>query len=446
MGILAFTNPTTGEKVGKKIPFIPPEFVKSWWASDKEGKTPLTEARLEDTVYFHVDTKGIKEGFEIEFKLYDYDSFLGYNDEFRDILNPDDDKFPDKEIIKTAKVDKNKHASIELKLDNSWEKLIAEEWPLKEIEMYWTADCDEVGLKQDLPADKGQYLKVRYSKRDLYVKPATTGYHLPEMVSSKGGLLLLVNMGQDKAKEFLGGKIDSAISGIALAKLEAGKLISNQGKEYTRGAEVIKTKDVYTSEGKLLKNVSQADNMGNASYTTKGISQYDYFATVGTRVKILGFLKQSLDIFDVYDLFKFAKATHENGLDHSKPLSIPLGPLTPISSLAGILVSEMANDIDQSLEEVFQMQLDEAKELGVEAVKYIAKHNDYRYEVVEIYKSTSQKMLQGKFKTYLELDDFNTTWGIDHYNEEKVAILSRKVTDPITKKDNYIIETLFINE
>ncbi len=79
------------------------DFIRGWWSDDPEGKNELVKAYLEDTVYFHIETKGIKEGEELKLKLYDYDRFL-----FNDWINPDDDEFPDKEIHKTARVKKSR--------------------------------------------------------------------------------------------------------------------------------------------------------------------------------------------------------------------------------------------------------------------------------------------------------------------------------------------------
>ena len=49
----------TGESKSCTINILEPEFVKGYWTSDEKGTTILKEAKLGDTVYFQVDTKGL---------------------------------------------------------------------------------------------------------------------------------------------------------------------------------------------------------------------------------------------------------------------------------------------------------------------------------------------------------------------------------------------------
>ncbi len=68
---------------------------------------------------------------------------------------------------------------------------------------------------------------------------------------------------------------------------------------------------------------------------------------------------------------------HEQGLEHSKTLPLPLGPFTPINALAGLMVSDLVADIDETHEQAFQLELTQAKEEGLEAVKRLVGHNSF---------------------------------------------------------------------
>lgn len=53
-----------------------PKILNGWWTKEKEGSQNLKKAKLGDTVYFHIETKNIKDGEEIDCKLYDLDKFI----------------------------------------------------------------------------------------------------------------------------------------------------------------------------------------------------------------------------------------------------------------------------------------------------------------------------------------------------------------------------------
>ncbi len=434
-----------GQVSTQEIGFISPELVSGWWSSDAEGNNKLVKAYLEETVYFHVETRGIKEGKELKLKLYDYDRFL-----FNDWINPDDDEFPDKEIHKTAKVNivNGKYvASVKLELDPSWAIMIKQDAPpFKQIDLYWEVSCDELFFSHDLPKFQTDYLRVRHSKRDLYIKTYDNTTQLPEMVSTNGGLVLLFNMAKGEVIGDVKDKIvnwaEKTITKVALGKLEKGYLMSNTGTEYQVTSRVV-NKNIYTNDGTIIKDAKQAKNMGNGFYTTKGISQYDYYATQGVRVKILGVLKELGNIFDLLDLANFAREANEKGLDHSKPLSIPLGVLTPLNNLAGVIISDMVADIDETHEAVFQQELAKAKEEGLEAVERLVSNNSFGYVCEPVRSNTAQKLIQGKYINYEELLEFDSS---EEARGEDVYILRKNMKHPLSLKDITIIETIFINE
>ena len=95
------------EKLSKPI-YIKLEIVRGWWTQYEEGEQPFiykildknnnkqeVSVPLGDTMYFHVEVKRIAIDEKLELKLYDYDELF-----FKaDILDPDDDKFPNDPVI-----------------------------------------------------------------------------------------------------------------------------------------------------------------------------------------------------------------------------------------------------------------------------------------------------------------------------------------------------------
>ncbi|MBN1464098.1 MAG: hypothetical protein JW922_10590 [Paludibacteraceae bacterium] len=431
------------------INLLEPEFIEGYWTSDKEGKQPLKSTNLGETVYFHVKTKDIPDGHEIMLKLYEQDK----NIFMCDYCDPDDKKFPEEEVVKKATV-KNNKATVELVLQENWEVMVADDHDNagsldQSLELYWLASFRH--HKKELPTNDNDYLRVGYSERDLFFKTPIASHNLPELKAYDGSPILLMrctelDMGdlKDEAINIFGKKIDSAITNIALTKLEKGTLVSNTGKITVKNSQIY-TRDIYTNEGKLLEDVKIRKNYGNKTVTTKGISQFDYFSNVGTRVKVLGFLKQVSSAIDVFD---FIKVLQEGGPNTSKALSIELGSLTPLWDLAGILVDNQKAELDMWLEEVVQQEIDNAKLQGIEATRIAIRkwnHNkEYKWDILDVSAVTANKLLRGEFKTFEELESYGSVTG---ELISKISILYRRVENKSRKgRSNYIIETIFINE
>ncbi len=472
-----------GESASLSAEYIKPKFINGWWSYDKEGKEIYTYGEeknrlaLGETVYFHVHTQGIKEGKEIKLQLYDYDHFF-----WVDQLNIDTSKFPNDTVIKKGKVQKvgDKYiTTIALLLDESWEPVIHDDHDDKpsldhNIELYWRASCD--GLSKNIPNKEEDYLKVTYSTRTLYIKPPYPGHNLPEFITNDGSPMLLMemakvpdnqikNMAKNKIFDAIDKKIDKTISNIAFVKLEKGYLYTNTGDVIENAKAQIYTSDVYTNDGELLKNVKKRKNIGydhhgKPKVTTKGISQYDYFTKTGRKGKILGMVKYATgettemkalgakasknmsSFLDVFDLMKFAT----EDLDTSKPLSLPLGPLSPLNDLAGVLVQEQKAEMDMWLEEVIQRDIDKAKLQGLAATRKAINswHDDLNtWDLLPVSSITATKLLQGEFKTMNDLLDYDSN--IESFNSN-TTILYRTVKNE--NREDYIdvIETLFINE
>jgi hypothetical protein len=144
----------------KKPPLFPKHFfVKGWWSSDEAGTKEITEALVDDIVYFHVETKNIPDGEVVQMKLYDDDN--------TEIKEPTEKNENDKDdfIVTTSgnkagitdkKVNGNKIV-IALRLANL-EKFIANEAD-KEVELYYRSSYK--GEHVELPRTPSDYLKVK---------------------------------------------------------------------------------------------------------------------------------------------------------------------------------------------------------------------------------------------------------------------------------------------
>ncbi len=141
----------------------------------------------------------------------------------------------------------------------------------------------------------------------------------------------------------------------------------------------------------------------------------------------------------------FAREANEKGLDHSKPLSIPLGVLTPLNNLAGVIISDMVAGIDETHEAVFQQELAKAKEEGLEAVKSLVSYNDFGYEMEEISTITANSLLKGEFVDYSKFKDEDASNKLEEINE-LITVLVRKLKHPISGQEIFQIETFFIKK
>ncbi|MFA9372125.1 MAG: hypothetical protein ACERIH_10485 [Labilibaculum antarcticum] len=453
-----------GTTASKSVTIAEPRIIRGWWSSDREGNNNLKETQLSETVFFHIETKGIAEGKELELKLYDRDYHWQFTsnptllDSIINLLDRDDDEFPDEEIVEKATVFNTGGKSIailEILLSEKWESVIKDDIEKvggyhldNKIELYW-----EVKYGKKINEKILSELKVGFSDKTLYFKSPVDGHNLPELISYDGSPLVLMKLGggmikgqvKSKIGKAFGKSIDNAISHIALTKMEKGIMVANTGKLYTNASNIY-ARDIYTNDGTLLKDVKQRKpfgfNDGGVATTTKGISQYDYHATEGKRVKVLGLLKEAGHFLDFASLLSSA----QDGFDTSKPLSIPMGPLSPINDLAGVLIQQYSDDLEETLERVVQDELAEAKEKGLKGVQSFVYNNRNskkdKYNLLAISAETANKLLQGEFKT---IDELNKDVS-NSLDDKEIYILYREVRNKNRKEDIYIIETIFLNK
>ena len=428
-----------------------PTLVKGVWTSEREGAKVITKANLEDTVYFQITTKDIADGEQLHLRLSEYDYTLGI-----DNLDPDDHEFPEREVKKTVTV-QNNQARLRLYLDPAWAASIQKDHTGtlrldRTIELYWEVRYQH--QKRELPEQEDGYLKVGYSKRTLYFDCPFLDHPFPELFSYHGDPMFIVEFGKgfiaeqliEKGIKAADQEAGKAIKRIALAKLEKGYLADHTGKVYTGKRLLYKYKELYTNSGEVLKDVIKGKNFGYRKngqlISTKGVSQYDFFAKKGKRVTLLSAAKHLGFVFDLFDVVQMTK----DGVDTSEPLAFP-GPLGLISDLTGMILKEHQRQEDFILNRYAREEMDMSKLKGLEATKRALRrcNNLVKFEwgLLPISSKTAHKLLKGEFENLKELYEFNTKKDLSN-NLSK--ILYREIYNEDEDRYIYIIESIFIDE
>ena len=104
--------------------------------------------------------------------------------------------------------------------------------------------------------------------------------------------------------------------------------------------------------------------------------------------------------------------------------------------------------MDMWLEETVQLEIDEAKLLGLAATRKAINtwnHNEnLNWQLMAISNETANKLLQGEFNTFYELESFENS--LDFPDTSNVTVLYRIVDNENKEKEVFVIETIFINE
>ncbi|WP_422090694.1 hypothetical protein [Tenacibaculum ovolyticum] len=456
------------ESKSATIELISYEITDGWWTKDKEGTLNLRKAKLGDTVYFHIETKNIDCGEELDCKLFDSDVVFIW-----DYLNPDDDKFNKKEVHKKAIV-KNNKATIELHLNRGWEENLKQDTAY-DIELYWKVKYDTIS--KDVPKRKSLYLEVEFSDQTLFFKPSIAGGKLPQLIAKDGSPLFLTTLKdatlkevekrtKDEVKDKIKTKVKENISNaikkynndinkkvttIALVKLNKGHLIDRSGKLNTKPKNVYKyTEKVFNKEVTVKRAVSKTTN------------QAHYFATNGKKVEVLNAMRinpiMSIDdaeetLGNLFDLVSFSMMSLEEIT--SKPFSSPsflLKHFLPKNAVLGIglwvdFLGYVAllehNKQEAMVDEIMQNKLERAKNEGLEAVRAHLNKYETDYHLERISNKTLSKLLIGEFKTFEDLNEFNLNKDLSGSNPE---ILYRSIYEKEKGEHHYIIETIFTNE
>lgn len=443
---------------------------KTYWSSDKAGENEITQANLENTVYFHIKTVGLANQ-TLTLQLFDEDTI------------DDDDKFDGKKIEKKCQLDKNGYGKIELVLPLSWtDDLEGEKWRLWLIDinityrkLYWKVISGHENVNNKKIK---KFLQVHRSDRFLHVESSEV-YNLPQVYTTEGEQITVFaeyikEKIKDKAKEevidFVTTAIEESVKDnarkYAVAKLSKGYLVT-QSREIIGGPKNAKGRDrqiksiVYDIEGgpPLLFRANDVDykNFKGERISTKGVDPYKVFydQKAECKLKVLGYFNKAQKI---YDIFQVLKQAMECKPGESLPIpTLATGPAM-FFELVGMMAYYEFSKLDDALEEYRRKQLEEAKGEGLAAVEALLSNwkywngvakargaelsdDDIVYDTLYITAETAMKIKQGEFKTYEELESF-----IFQAEEDKnITVLYRNQYDSIRKGRVYVIETFFMN-
>ncbi|EPE01004.1 MULTISPECIES: hypothetical protein [Capnocytophaga] len=328
------------------IPFTQEKgvLIKGWWSADKEGKNVITNASLEDTVYFHIEMMGasIQDGDKLSLQLYEYDTFI-----WVDSFNLDDKIENPKEcIIKDGK------ALLEVFLKPDWNKYIEEDTGY-EIELYWKVKYSKKDITINLPDKSENYLNVK-NDRNIFIKPvmAENGYNygIPEIYDYNGDLLMFSYIDkvelikedyqeENYLKSFLisGGaywadkKLPSISEKIAIAKINSGYRVNQAGKviKYDYWEQFLESKRTLRQSIPFERRKA------------KGIDQVAIMKTKNWMTQKLYFIKNAANMFsNFYSLEELARGKG----DMNSVLSDALVLATNSTPILGIL-TKMTLDV-----------------------------------------------------------------------------------------------------
>ncbi|CAA0205333.1 type VI secretion system tube protein TssD [Tenacibaculum maritimum] len=448
-----------------------PRILNGYWSKNKDSKQLIKKAKLGDTVYFHIETQDIDNGEQLHCKLYDLDVFIF------DYFDPDDSKFNQREVDRKLQVQNNK-AVISLQLQETWEENLKKDTAY-DIELYW-----RVSYKQQtkhLPINKSTYLEVEFSDRTLYFKPPIAGHNLPELIAPDGSPILItvlteeiqekvkdkitskvkssLKSGASKLTKAVNSKIHTAVTNVALIKLEKGFLVDNTGKIHTKRRTLYEKKERIFGTETIVK---RGKNFTSSKNSTKYINQAQYFATNGKQVEILNALRinpiMSVDAAEetlghLFGLVNFSMMSLEEIT--ASPLNFPdflLKGLLAESALISVglwveflnhLALKQHTELEAMVDTILEEKLATAKTNGLEAVRTFLQTYDTDYNLMTISNQTLAKLLAGRFKTFEELLDFEDI--LKNRNSSNNQVLYRNIENNV-REELYIIETIFINE
>ncbi|MDE1208241.1 type VI secretion system tube protein TssD [Tenacibaculum larymnensis] len=451
-----------------------PQIISGWWTKNKNDRLNLKKAKLGDTVYFHIETKDINDGEEIDCKLYDLDKFLW------DYLYPDDDKFNKKEVHKKAIV-KNNKATIELFLNQKWEQNLVEDRAY-DIELYWRVTYKKI--TKNLPNRESIYLNVAFTDRTLFFKPSIAGGKLPQLIANDGSPLFLAELKEatideveDVAKSKIKKKvkkkaeklvssavagynnaIESKVTTIALAKLAKGNMVDTNGKIHTKSRKIYQ----YTEEVFNKEVIVKRGRRFNNGIVKSAANQAHYFATNGTNVEILNTLRirplmsaeDASEAFSkIFSLVDFSMMSLEEITD--TPLNVPdfllkrFLPKTPIVGISlwleflGYVALVEHEKQEAMVDQIMQEKLERAKTKGLDALRTFLHVYETEYNLIAVSNKTLSALLLGKFRTLKKLNDYESE---QKFSTKNVQILYKAVYGEEKGRFDYVIESIFIDK
>ncbi|MBE8724242.1 hypothetical protein [Flavobacterium hungaricum] len=431
-------NYTYGEPEPRPVKEEPEIAFSGWWSPDYEGMRNLerdergSKSYLEKTVYFQLTvSKTIPVGTVIHFKLWDYDTGL-----FLDWLNPDDDEFSGKEVIKTGIVRdvEGKHRiTIELFLNPTWNNEIRKDiGPFKDgcIDLYWTWKYNNHDWTSNT-----NLLSVYPSNVKLRIKPAfdRNTYSLPEIYSRKGYIIVFA--------------IDQLPSG-EIQKFVSLKIRSTTKFQFTADIQKFK-KEIYTETINIKKN-----RLESVSYEVEEISHFFYVKENVTNIfidekivevpvarsstiavfnkikKVINFGKIAAEIFTYHqvldELRNMMPEISNNGKFNTPSVSTALSfvPGYQIAAFGIFIFEWMVQDLleqaDQNLDELMWIEWQNVKTKGLDAVMSFIENNSWAqknfFYPIPVNSEIMNDLFTGKLKTRQQIIDkrFTTKQEMTH--------------------------------
>lgn len=481
-GVSYGTNRKAPERETKYI-------VKGEWR-DTENKI-ITKAKVGDYVQFCIETKGIPEKKNVKLKLREHDgsiyiplltlySGIGYTETrpFDDDIQLTTTDAKSKKSTPFTQIDINKEgkASFGISLDEGLDQMIADDSGAF-IELYFSCSYEEGGeINVYLPKVTDNYLKVGFSDRTLFIKPAIDNgkYGLPELRSKIGETVLFaIDQSPEKAlKRLKTIKVRKTTTTKLLKGLtEYKKTIYEEtidlhtNKSLIKGYEVTEANDYF----RITKDITLKDVEETQKIIKKGLKDYINIYDVGTGV--LKVAKVGAEIWNSYQiLVEMREMMPELNGDNEfkKPdLGTLIGAVPGLQILAmgvsvmGWIATDMLKEMNEMVDEKMLVTLENCKEMGVPAIQQFlqtrwAKEKNYNY--IEISQPLLQKLLKGEIRNLRNLTYINDNiqpkkddqiFQETGHHPQKYFVLYSTIKDSNKKKDdlvghNTIIETIFI--
>lgn len=443
------------------------DFPFGWWTYDYDGKKRVDydkndntgfRSYLEKTVYFQLEVNDrVPLETSIQFKLYDYDTALGF-----DNLNPDDDKFDGKEVIRTInvrEVDGKKRITIELFLEPIWKKEIVEDrGSFRDgcLDFYWKWNYDNTNWSSDKVI-----LRVYPSLYKLRVKPAlnTQTNALPEIYSHKGDIIsfAIEQLPDGKIQKFVSMKIRTttsfnSIEGINKFKKEIYTETIDLTRNRIESASYIieDLEHIFTINGDFKKIFIEEQ-----TYKVP-VSKGSDIAVYNSIKKGVKFGKQAAEIFGhiqvLDEMRNMIPELSSNGQFNKPSLSTFIGFIPGAQIIAfgvGVLewiAMDMIREMDEWIDEQMWISWQNTKHKGLATAKSFCDYNDWaskrRFKYYEVSKNLLNKILKGGFNNIDNLIN-------ESYSEKEAkthTIFTNRVEDPEIEDFFDVIDCIFIND
>ncbi|WP_438712300.1 hypothetical protein ACSTS3_07935 [Aquimarina muelleri] len=491
-----------GETRTVEANYIKPEILRGWWSYDADGLEEYKygedkiEIPLGETMYFHVEVRGIIAGRELSLQLIDYDELFWSSGEkdIGDDLDPDTKNFPNDPVILKAKVRGvtkqgelygKSIATLEVLMDEKWEPVIADDHKGysasrdQTIELYWEVSYTNTvnsTITKPLPKNKEDYLRVGYNDRDLYIKPAVDGSSLPEYYDKNGKLIIFAFK---RAKDIATGlNPNVAIEKFIVTKFKVVETRTLSEINKVKRELYYERINLNTNDSKRMLYVTEEASefyiKGTASFTDvtnteiknpKKFSEYfnkkdaGDIATVGLKEgrKILRFLDY---VSVTQTLISMFPKEGSISLEVPKPSSAAgiistfatgeltwalSGALSALFMVADVIATQEVNKILNEFGETARQGFEAAKFKGLNnALAYVQNSQGAKMLQLGFIEFVSQtaceKLLRGEFSTFQEFQDYKSS-PEDNYNNYYACFFYVKIENGRKK---HLIDSIFL--